>query len=193
MNFRIGQVQVENDGQTVAWTSGLAVDADGSPFAYAPANSGLPALDALGNAGKPGQWWGLACDAHGVPYVQGADDPAPGYYVSTTALVDGTKPDDDPRRYVDSQTVPYVSVPPELLHAGVRKGDLCEVVHGMQRCMAIVADVGPRGKIGEGSIALATALGLPSSPRNGGVSCGVSFKVLLGTAASPPWPRDLNA
>src|SRR5258708_1149439 len=71
--------------------SNLMIDADGSPFAYAPADSGLPALDYLGNAGHPGRWYGIACDKKGVPYVQTVGDPAPGYYVSTTALMDISK------------------------------------------------------------------------------------------------------
>jgi hypothetical protein len=34
----------------------------------------------------PGNWWALVT-RNGRPIVQGADDPAPGFYVSTTTLV----------------------------------------------------------------------------------------------------------
>jgi hypothetical protein len=38
------------------------------------------------------------------------------------------------------------------------------------------------GKYGEGSIALARALGIPSSPRNGGCADGVTFVVFPGSS-----------
>ena len=41
--------------------------------------------------------------------------------------------------------------------------------HNHRRSAAIYADVGPHGKIGEGSIALAGALGLSTNARHGGV------------------------
>jgi len=42
---------------------------------------------------------------------------------------------------------------------------------------ALYGDVGPNGEIGEISIALAAALCIPSSPRNGGGPDGVTFTV----------------
>ena len=42
--------------------------------------------------------------------------------------------------------------------------------HNGRRCPAIYADVGPRAKIGEGSIALAKAIGLSDNARHGGTS-----------------------
>ena len=43
---------------------------------------------------------------------------------------------------------------------------------------AIFADVGPHGKIGEGSIALARALGLDDNPRRGGTgNPGIAYLV----------------
>lgn len=41
------------------------------------------------------------------------------------------------------------------------------------KCAAVVADIGPRP--GEGSIVLAEALGIPSSPKHGGVDSGVTY------------------
>jgi hypothetical protein len=178
----------------LCWASGFAVDADGSPRAYAPAHSGLVGLDALGNAGGPGNWYGVVT-RDGEPVVQGPGDPCPGYLVSATALVDPSKSDTDPRRYVDSETVPYISIPPELLHRGCRMGDLATVVYKERAVGAVLADVGPRGKLGEGSIALATALGIPNSPRNGGVNGdGVYWVLFPGTGAG--WPImlvDINS
>lgn len=37
------------------------------------------------NAGRPDNWWGIVT-RHGEPVIQGANDPAPGCYVSTTSL-----------------------------------------------------------------------------------------------------------
>ena len=163
----------------------MRIDADGSPHAYKP---GGGALDFLANAGKPGNWYGIVCNSAGEPVVQGANDPAPGYYISPSALSDKTKKLTDPRRYVDSEVVPYIAIPPEMkTEHGVRLGDLCVVGYRETWSPALVADIGPRGKHGEGSIALAKALEIPPSPRNGGVDRGVVYVIFPGTAKG--WPR----
>lgn len=191
----------------VRYEAGMAIDADGSPCCYAPWGSGLPALDNLRNAlhrtdddptNPEHGWAGIKVDAIGKPIVQGPDDPAPGYYVTTTALVDRDRPDADPRRYVDSGAVPYIVVPQLLLRQGVMLGDLALVAYrGTGRSSpAIVADVGPPGKLGEGSVALAEALGIPSSARNGGAERGVLYRIFLESVGIPAWPRtavDISA
>ncbi|HEX4603317.1 MAG TPA: glycoside hydrolase family 75 protein, partial [Candidatus Angelobacter sp.] len=62
---------------------------------------------------------------------------------------------------------------------GVNLGDLAVVVNTAngKRAYAIYADVGPNGKIGEGSIALAKALGIDAKPRDGGVSGSIVYLV----------------
>jgi len=50
-----------------------------------------------------------------------------------------------------------------------------------KRAFAIYADNGPSKRIGEGSIALAEALGIPSSPRRGGAADGVQILVFPGS------------
>lgn len=77
---------------------------------------------------------------------------------------------DDPAAYVDSETVPYIVVPPLVVQrtAGVVRGCLARVSLNGNSIDCVVADRGPANKIGELSIAAARALGLPSSPRNGG-------------------------
>lgn len=189
----IANVPVYNLDGALCYVAGMAVDADGAPRAYHPGGGGL---DALGNAGKPGNWWGLVTGdgtPQGEPVVQGAGDPAPGYYVSSTALCDPQYSSHDPRRYVDSSQVPYISAPPQLLHVGAHKGDACYVYsRETGKCSpAVLADVGPRDKIGEGSIALAEALGIPSSPRSGGCSSGVVYLVFAGTGLHG-WPREFR-
>ena len=169
----------------LAFKSGMSVDADGSPRAYHPRNTGL---DALGNAGKPGNWWGIATDSRGTPYVQGPNDPAPGHYVTTTALVDGRYKANDPRRYVDSEKVPFIAIPPQLKDQGVKLGDLVAVRNERtgKTVFAVVADIGPRDHQGEGSIKLAKELGINPNPRNGGIGSGVSYVVFPGSKKT--WP-----
>jgi hypothetical protein len=55
---------------------------------------------------------------------------------------------------------------------------------------AIFADIGPKGRIGEGSIALADNLGIPSSPRHGGISSGAIYVVFPGSGNGRP--RNLD-
>ncbi len=168
----IGNTEVRAHGSCLLWRSGMAVDADGAPEAYHPESR--RGLDALANAGAPGHWWGIACDPSGVPFIQDAGDPAPGFYVSTTALVDPRFPIHSCRRYVDASTVPYI-VLPRGMPGGARLGDLA-VVMNLETgavCGAIYADIGPRGKLGEGSMALARAQGIDPDPRTGGCRTGL--------------------
>ena len=171
----------------IHWDSGFSVDADGAPTCYAPAGSGLLALDYLANAGRTGDWWGIVIDSNGDPVIQGPHDPAPGYYVSATALFDPSRGLSDPHRYVNSEEVPYVVMPPELRAHGVYLGDVAWVTRAEHSCGAVVADVGPRGQLGEGSIALARALRIPASPKHGGVTHGVEWLIFPGSRRG--WPR----
>jgi hypothetical protein len=100
------------------YKSGLAVDADGAFRAYHP-NDPL-GLDSLSHAGHEGNWWALVTENEkpsGRPVVQLESDPAPGFYVSTTALYDRDNPNPrDPHRYVDAATIPYVVLHPAALN-----------------------------------------------------------------------------
>ncbi len=160
-------------GESISFfAAGMAIDADGAPTAYHP----IPGkgLDDLANAGHEGNWYGVVTDngrRDGKPVVQGPRDPAPGFYVSPTALQNSHLPATDPRRYVDATSVPYISLPGHtngVLHMSL--GDLAMVINGQngRRSPAVYADVGPPNKIGEGSIALARALGLNDNARHGG-------------------------
>lgn len=92
---------------------------------------------------------------------------------------------DDPKAYVDSETIPYIVVQKDIITKtngavlGCRAR--CTMVHSGVAVDCIVADVGPRSKIGEGSIELARRLGIPSSPRSGGIDYpGVLFELWPG-------------
>jgi Fungal chitosanase of glycosyl hydrolase group 75 len=154
------------------FVAGMQIDADGAPRAYHPQGS-PPGLDFLANAGHPGNFFGVVTDRHGNPVVQSAHDPAPGFFVSPTSL---QRPDlgvENPRRYVDASAIPYIVLPALVRDkGGVRLGDFATVRRRSNGKVshAIFADGGPAAKIGEGSIALAKALGVPSSPKHGGTN-----------------------
>lgn len=176
------------------YESGMTVDADGAPNAYHPNNSGL---DDLSNAGTPGTWEGLAKDPNGEPYIQGPDDPYPGYYVSETALADRTKPVSDPGRYVDASKIPFIVLPGGMARElGARPGDFAVVFNQRngKSSYAIFGDVGPYDHLGEGSIALADNLGLRSDARNGGARRGIVYLVFPGSGNGKPRPlEEINA
>src|SRR5580704_2598360 len=173
--------------------AGMAIDADGAPTAYHPTHG--RGLDNLANAGHAGNWYGVVTDTghkNGTPVTQGPNDPAPGFYVSPTALQNKHLPRTDPRRYVDSTAIPYISLPGHhgnILHASL--GDLAMVINGHtgRHSAAIYADVGPRAKIGEASIALAKALGLNDNARHGGTSSkSIIYIVFPGSGSRTPLP-----
>ena len=190
--IKIGGAVVSRLGAALSWCGALAIDADGSPHAYRQGGGGLDSImDAHADVHDPAsKWVGVVTKPDGSPVVQGAGDSAPGFLVSPTALRDHSKAATDPRAYVNSEEVPYISTPPELEQLGVRLGDLALVSHGDCESAAIVADVGPHRKIGEGSIALARALGIDGNARHGGTDHGVSFLVWPSSASSPAWPRS---
>lgn len=181
-----GEISVLDDG-SVFFSAGMAIDADGSPRAYHPRSS--VGLDYLENAGRPGHWWALVVDPDGAPVVQGEGDPAPGYYVSMTALEDRGKAETDPHRYVDAERIPYVVLPAKArTEIGIWLGDLALVVdpESGKQAFALFADIGPNGHLGEGSIALAKALGIPSNPRRGGTDRKLTWLVWPGTGDHHP-------
>ncbi|MBL4736266.1 MAG: hypothetical protein JKY18_13175 [Flavobacteriales bacterium] len=169
-NFEVYQ---HDSSGAILYRARFAVDADGSPRAYGPNNSGL---DWTANAGSPGNWWGIVTDINGNPVIQGSGDPYPGMYVSTTSLVQSGYLDTNPLRYVDSENIPYIAMPSSLQSlANISKGDLAYVknITNGNVSFAYLADTGPGGKLGEGSMYLATALGINNSPKSGGTSQGI--------------------
>lgn len=172
------------------YESGMTIDADGAPNAYHPDNTGL---DDLANAGTPGRWEGLAKDPYGEPYIQGPDDPYPGYYISSTALADRSKAANDPTRYVDASKIPFIVLPGGMARQlGARPGDFAAVFNQRngKSSYAIFGDVGPFDRIGEGSIALAENLGIRSDARNGGARRGIVYLVFPGSGNGRPRTID---
>jgi hypothetical protein len=168
------------------YETGMTIDADGAPNAYHPDNSGI---DDLENAGAPGHWEGLAKDEQGEPFIQGPNDPFPGYYVSETALADRSKAVNDPMRYVDASKIPFVVLPGGLARQlGARVGDFAVVFNerNSRISYAIFGDIGPYDRIGEGSVALAESLGIRSDARNGGIWRGVFYLLFPGSGEGRP-------
>lgn len=157
---------VQGDGSYIV-IAAAHIDADGSPRAYGPNNTGL---DFTANAGHSGDWWGVVTEEDGSPVIQCDKDPHPGMYVSTTSLVRRGFGNNDPARYVDSEKVPYIVVP------GIWARSVKEIVLGCRgtvtntannaTCEVVVADIGP--DFGELSMAAARILGLNPDPRKGG-------------------------
>jgi hypothetical protein len=170
----LGQDIYQNEDLTFSYMGRAEVDADGSPRAYAPSNSGLPTLDSLLNAKDGNLWCGIVTDSDGYPIVQSQSDPAPGYYVSTTSLQHQEYPKEDPRRYVDSENVPYAVINGAIARKcrGIVLGSRCTIqdTDTGQTIETVVADTGPSKKLGEMSIKSAALLGLDSSAKTGGSS-----------------------
>lgn len=181
-------------------TDRVSLDADGSPRAYHPDDTGI---DANANAGFPHRGWRsvLAVDPTNSdhPYVQ-PDGPFADYFVSKTSLRDHHAADTDPAAYVDSERIPYIVFPGAFyaIKGTGRYGDLAMVreAGGGRETAAIVADGGPtKAPLGEMSLALATALGGTNpNPRNGrGAPRGTfEYVVFPGSASAPAWPRSVE-
>ena len=179
---------LEDDDSAFFYEAGMMIDADGGYHAYHPDNKS--GLDYLGNAGRPGNWWALVTDngqPDGNPIRQKNSDPAPGFYISTTSLEDTSQDRKDPRRYVNAEAINFFVLPGRS-NLGAKLGDFGVIIRPTTGVYdyAVYADVGPANNIGEGSIALANSLGIPSSPKTGGTGHGIVYIVFPRSKVS--WP-----
>lgn len=170
---------MQDDLGRVFYTADGDIDADGAngqngkPAAYRVDNKGTENLANGGMAIHEGKVICANSWARDI-VVLGADNEPKvfdgGIIASTTWYRHPGKLSNDPAAYVDAETVPYIVVPPLIIQAtsGVVRGCKARVTFGNKSVDCVVADKGPRNKIGELSIAAARAIGLPSSPRNGG-------------------------
>jgi|GEM_PF-920294 len=185
----------------VEFTADGDIDADGAYHAYNPESR--KGLDDLANAGHPGNWWGISTDRNGKPFIQQQGDPAPGFFVSTTSYQWPDFSRDNPRRYLDSESIPFIVVENYIRNRakGVVLGCKARVTNlrNGRAVDCVVGDMGPLAKIGELSIAAAVALGLNGNPRTGGVDApslkyelwpdvpavvnGVTFELIRATPA----------
>lgn len=93
----------------------------------------------------------------------------------------------NPAAYVDAETIPYIVVPPIIIQetVGVVRGCKARATYQGKSIECVVADRGPKNKIGELSIAAARALGINPSPRNGGTERAVVLYELWPDIAAP--------
>jgi hypothetical protein len=192
---------VQTDSGKVIYLAGAMIDGDGAngqhgaPPAYNKSDTGSEALanggmkrNRTAGAKHPvvfAESWGadIVIVSGGYPMVL-----ANGVVPSKTAYRYPGKSVDDPAAYVDAETVPYVVVPPQVrsLARGIVLGCRALVTSTATggSCEAVVADIGPRSKIGELSIAAARAIGIPHSPRTGGIDRRViRYELFPGTPA----------
>jgi hypothetical protein len=165
-------------GEKVTFTADADIDADGANgqngarAAYMADDSGSEALANGGMGIRNGEVVGIADFFKDVVVVErGKPKIFPGgVIVSKTAYHIRGEQDDTPKRYVDSETVPYVVVPPVIIQKtkGVVRGCFARVTFKGRSVDCMVGDVGPRRKVGEIGIAAARAVGMPASPRSGG-------------------------
>lgn len=169
----------QDDGGRVFFTADGDIDADGAngqnggPAAYKADNSGTEFLANGGMAIRDGRVICAKPFARDIVILGPDNEPkvfAGGIIASLTWYRHPGKAANDPAAYVDAETVPYIVVPPLIIQAtaGVVRGCKARVTRGDKSVDCVVADKGPRNKIGELSIAAARAIGVPSSPRTGG-------------------------
>jgi len=189
-------VVTEDDDLRVFFTADGDIDADGAngqnggPAAYMSDNSGT---EYLANGGMAIVGGKVICAEPWAKdiVILGADDQPRvfpgGIIASKTWYRHRDKPEDDPSAYVDSETVPYIVVPPLIIWntKGIVRGSKARVTRGELTVDCVVADRGPTTKIGELSIAAARALGLNPSPRNGGTEEQELFYELWPGIAAP--------
>lgn len=182
------------DGR-VHFVADADIDADGAngqnggPAAYRTDDSGSEALE---NGGMRIREDGkVICKANWARdvVILGADNEPrdfDGVIASKTLYKYPGYRDDDPRAYVDSESVPYIVVPPQIIFGvhGVVCGCKARVSYRGRTIDCVVADQGPSNLVGELSIAAARSLGINPSPRHGGTDTPrVQYELWPGTPA----------
>lgn len=89
---------------------------------------------------------------------------------------------------LNADVTPYLVLPPQVAKRfGAKPGDLAIVTYKGKSSPAIFGDVGPRAKLGEGSMKLAANLGINNDPNRGGASGGVKYQVFPGSGRRVQW------
>lgn len=170
--------EVSKSGQErIAFLADADIDADGAngqhsaPAAYVIGDKGTEYLanGGLDLRGKIAQPW-----ARDI-FILGPDNQPlvfpGGILASTTWYRHRGVPMSYPAAYLDSETEDYIVVPPIIIShtTGIVRGCRARVTYKGKSIDAVVGDKGPRNRIGELSISLARKLGIPSSPKKGGL------------------------
>lgn len=186
------QIREDDDGR-VWYRSGASIDADGAngqnghPVAYNDTDTGTDFLENGGMRLVAGRV--IRTGSSKIAILDDEDQPLVfpnGLIASKTWYKHPGISADDPSAYVDSETVPYVVVPPLIVKetVGVVRGCQARVTYNGKSVDCVVADKGPSARIGEISIAAARALGINHSPKHGGLEDKVvDYEMWPGTAA----------
>jgi hypothetical protein len=174
--------------KTVAFASQMQVNTDGAPNSYHPDNKGITHICNGLSVGENCRWkprclgdfnqarsegfrgttkicfFAMVTDKLGIPLVQKKGDPNPGYYISTTALQQPGINPQTPQAQLDSNQVPFIVIPgpwQSEQYQNIQIGDFALVYRKSNKSWvpAIVGDLGPRKKLGEGSVYLHQQLG----------------------------------
>ncbi|WP_426511904.1 ricin-type beta-trefoil lectin domain protein [Dactylosporangium sp. McL0621] len=123
----------------------------------------------------------IDCDGIGTSHCNASTDP---WYQAQTSFStsNGSYFTSDVTRYY---VVPLPSSRFDYGASGIRPGAVAAVVYNNQVAYAVFADEGPDNIIGEGSYALATALGIDPNPATGGTAGPVTFIVFPSSVPSP--------
>ena len=185
----------EDDDGKVHFLADADIDADGAngqngaPAAYRADDSGT---ELLANGGMKILHGKVVCAkswAREIVILDDNNEPKVfpgGIIASMTWYRRPGKLPNDPAAYVDSETIPYIVVPPLVIQktTDVVRGCKARITWRSKSVECVVADKGPSNKIGELSIAAARAIGLNSSPRNGGTEkAEVLYELWPGIAA----------
>ena len=196
---KLFELKLDNNAQslkTIVWKDNKTkitffkadfdLDADGSPRAYNPQNTGLlHNANGKDNGKLDGNWIAIVLQ-NKEPVIQDSAAPNPGYYISTTSLELSGYKKTDAKRYVDAEKFPYVALPGgkarKYAQMGMKYGDVCLVVNmkNKKSMYALFADVGPGAIAGEGSIYLANQLGIKTFiDKKGRIRGGTDAKDVL--------------
>ncbi|WP_433219202.1 ricin-type beta-trefoil lectin domain protein [Dactylosporangium sp. CS-047395] len=123
----------------------------------------------------------IDCDGIGTSHCNASTDP---WYQAQTSFTTSNG------SYFTSESTRYYVIPLPSSRFdyganGIRPGAVAAVVYNNQVAYAVFADEGPDNIIGEGSYALATALGIDPNPATGGTAGPVTFIVFPSSVPSP--------
>ncbi|PTV47996.1 hypothetical protein DBL02_00215 [Acinetobacter oleivorans] len=169
-NLALAQ-STNNDTTPNFKTNKLALNLDGSRHAYHPNNEGLlPNLvgginqeEATKNRFTKNRGYGIAKkETKEKGLYEGYIQPN-GYFVSQTTPYYKNKPESNPERYADAETIPYITLSPAWKAKGIKNCDIAYVenLDNGKKSAAIFTDYRNNDKNLEISLALAKQLEIP--------------------------------
>ena len=178
-------------GATAATTGPTAAQLLAKTQTCTPASTGKYATDEGGSAtvsicksGSAFFWTSdMDIDCDGITTAHCSSSTDPSYY-------DETSFETSTGHFFTSDATHYYVIPLpssrfNYQSAGISPGSVAAVVYNNKVVYAVFADEGPDDIIGEGSYALAVALGIDPDPATGGTDGPVTFIVFPGTVPNP--------